>query len=163
MEAVTSVFLPPSLKALCQNQPVSMCTVRSCQHHSLKLFVILSLMALVVCAELHEPVLHVRESSSPEESLVWCSATGGPAPTVTLTVPQQHLHFSQYNTSRVTNSNNTVTVTTTAVLSGLHDDSTQVGCAARVDSGPQMEVLKRISELKHTSDDGEKLIKDPDL
>uniref|UniRef100_A0A3Q2ZB86 Ig-like domain-containing protein n=1 Tax=Kryptolebias marmoratus TaxID=37003 RepID=A0A3Q2ZB86_KRYMA len=104
--------------------------------------------------ELHGPVLHVREPDSPEESVVSCSATGRPAPTVTLTVTQQHLHFSQHNTVRVTNTNNTVTVTTTAVLSGLHDDSTQVGCAARVDSGPQMEVMKRISELKQTSDDG---------
>ncbi|XP_037829785.1 OX-2 membrane glycoprotein-like [Kryptolebias marmoratus] len=103
--------------------------------------------------ELHGPVLHVREPDSPEESVVSCSATGRPAPTVTLTVTQQHLHFSQHNTVRVTNTNNTVTVTTTAVLSGLHDDSTQVGCAARVDSGPQMEVMKRISELKQTSDD----------
>ncbi|XP_037829786.1 OX-2 membrane glycoprotein [Kryptolebias marmoratus] len=103
--------------------------------------------------ELHGPVLHVREPDSPEESVVSCSATGRPAPTVTLTVTQQHLHFSQHNTVRVTNTNNTVTVTTTAVLSGLHDDSTQVGCAARVDSGPQMEVMKRISESKQTSDD----------
>ncbi|XP_037552734.1 immunoglobulin superfamily member 10-like [Nematolebias whitei] len=95
--------------------------------------------------ELHEPVLQVRGSKSPEESLVSCSATGRPAPTVTLTVPQQHLHLSQHNTVTVTNTNNTVTVTTTAVLSGLHDDSTRVGCAARVDSGPQVEVVKRIS------------------
>lgn len=103
--------------------------------------------------ELHEPVIRIR--AFPEESVVWCSATGVPAPTVTLTVPQQHLHLSQYNTTRVTNSNNTVTVTNTAVLSGLYTDNTPVGCAARVDdAGPQMEVLKRISELKHASDGG---------
>ncbi|XP_037552733.1 OX-2 membrane glycoprotein-like [Nematolebias whitei] len=108
--------------------------------------------------ELHEPVLQARGSKSPEESLVSCSATGRPAPTVTLTAPQQHLHLSQHNTVTVTNTNNTVTVTTTAVLSGLHDDGAQVGCAARVDSGPQVEVVKRIAEFRQTTaDDGEEL------
>ncbi|KAM6893478.1 OX-2 membrane glycoprotein-like [Xenentodon cancila] len=76
--------------------------------------------------ELHEPVLHVEES--PEDSLVSCSATGRPAPTVMLTVPQP-LYVSHNNTVSVNNTNGTVTVTTTAVLSGLRDNSTTVGCA----------------------------------
>ncbi|XP_059184115.1 OX-2 membrane glycoprotein-like [Centropristis striata] len=83
--------------------------------------------------ELHGPVLHVRASDSPEETVVSCWATGGPAPTVTLTV-------SHYNSSRVTNSNGTVTVTTTALLSALHHNTTQVNCTAHVSSGPHREV-----------------------
>ncbi|XP_059183846.1 OX-2 membrane glycoprotein-like [Centropristis striata] len=83
--------------------------------------------------ELHGPVLHVRASDSPEETVVSCWATGGPAPTVTLTVPH-------YNSSRVTNSNGTVTVTTTALLSALHHESRQVGCVVRWSSGPLIEV-----------------------
>ncbi|KAF7214707.1 OX-2 membrane glycoprotein isoform X1 [Nothobranchius furzeri] len=104
--------------------------------------------------ELHGPVLHIREPWSPEESEVSCSATGRPAPTVTLIVTQQHLSFSQHNTTRVHNNNNTVTVTTTAVLSGLHGNSTQVGCVAGVASGAQIQVFQRIYEEKRTSDDG---------
>uniref|UniRef100_A0A3Q2VW22 Ig-like domain-containing protein n=1 Tax=Haplochromis burtoni TaxID=8153 RepID=A0A3Q2VW22_HAPBU len=82
--------------------------------------------------ELHEPVVDVRESNSTEEWVVSCSATGRPAPTVTLSVSQQDLSFSQYNTVSVSNTNATFTVTTTAVLSGSRKHSTQVGCAARV-------------------------------
>uniref|UniRef100_A0A3Q2QUJ2 Ig-like domain-containing protein n=1 Tax=Fundulus heteroclitus TaxID=8078 RepID=A0A3Q2QUJ2_FUNHE len=37
---------------------------------------------------LHGPVLDVSRSSSPAGSVVSCSATGRPAPTVTLTAPQ---------------------------------------------------------------------------
>ncbi|XP_025758486.1 OX-2 membrane glycoprotein-like isoform X2 [Oreochromis niloticus] len=70
--------------------------------------------------ELHEPVVDVRESNSTEEWVVSCSATGRPAPTVTLSVSQQDLSFSQYNTVNVSNTNATFTVTTTAVLSGSH-------------------------------------------
>uniref|UniRef100_A0A3P9B817 Ig-like domain-containing protein n=1 Tax=Maylandia zebra TaxID=106582 RepID=A0A3P9B817_9CICH len=51
------------------------------------------------------------------EWVVSCSATGRPAPTVTLS--QQDLSFSQYNTVSVSNTNATFTVTTTAVLSVL--------------------------------------------
>uniref|UniRef100_A0A669DHU0 Ig-like domain-containing protein n=1 Tax=Oreochromis niloticus TaxID=8128 RepID=A0A669DHU0_ORENI len=78
--------------------------------------------------ELHEPVVDVRESNSTEEWVVSCSATGRPAPTVTLSVSQQDLNFSQYNTVSVSNTNATFTVTTTAVLSGSRKHSTQVGC-----------------------------------
>ncbi|KAL7369902.1 hypothetical protein ABVT39_012931 [Epinephelus coioides] len=97
--------------------------------------------------ELHEPVLHVRESNSPEEAVVSCSATGRPAPTVTLTVPH-------YNSTSVTNTNTTVTVTATAVLPRLHGNSTQVGCAVRVLSGPQIEVFTMIPEVTLSSADG---------
>ncbi|XP_063323925.1 OX-2 membrane glycoprotein-like [Pelmatolapia mariae] len=90
--------------------------------------------------ELHEPVVDVRESNSTEEWVVSCSATGRPAPTVTLSVSQQDLNLSQYNTVSVSNTNATFTVTTTAVLSGSCKHSTQVGCAARVLSAPQREV-----------------------
>ncbi|XP_030611643.1 OX-2 membrane glycoprotein-like [Archocentrus centrarchus] len=98
--------------------------------------------------ELHEPVLDVRESNSTAEWVVSCSATGRPAPTVTLSVSQQHLNFSQYNTVSVSNTNATFTVTTTAVLSGSKRNSTQVGCAARVLSAPQIEVIQVIPEVK---------------
>ncbi|XP_071320462.1 OX-2 membrane glycoprotein-like isoform X2 [Trachinotus anak] len=103
--------------------------------------------------ELHEPTLHVRESNSAEESLVSCSATGRPAPTVTLTVSQPHLNFSHYNTVSVNNNNHTVTVTTTAVLSGFRDNSAQVGCAVRVLS-VHKEVFVMIPGLKQTPADG---------
>uniref|UniRef100_A0A3P9KXY7 Ig-like domain-containing protein n=1 Tax=Oryzias latipes TaxID=8090 RepID=A0A3P9KXY7_ORYLA len=83
--------------------------------------------------ELHPPVLHVRASDS--ESVVICSATGKPAPNLTLTVGQQHLNSSHNHT---VNHNNTVTVTAAAVLSGLGSNSTRVGCSAAVFSGPQL-------------------------
>ncbi|KAM4560009.1 OX-2 membrane glycoprotein-like [Odontesthes bonariensis] len=104
--------------------------------------------------ELHQPLLHVRASDSPEESVVSCSATGRPAPTVTLTVSLQHLNVSLYNTVSVNNTDGTVTVNTTAVLSGFRDDSAQVGCAVRALSGPQKEAFVMIPELKRTSVDG---------
>ncbi|XP_026016322.1 OX-2 membrane glycoprotein-like [Astatotilapia calliptera] len=100
--------------------------------------------------ELHEPVVDVRESNSAEEWVVSCSATGRPAPTVTLS--QQDLSFSQYNTVSVSNTNATFTVTTTAVLSGSRKHSTQVGCAARVLSAPHREVMETIPEVQQTSD-----------
>ncbi|XP_074483397.1 uncharacterized protein LOC141763049 isoform X2 [Sebastes fasciatus] len=96
--------------------------------------------------ELHGPFLHFSEST-----VVSCSATGRPAPTVTLTVPH-------YNSTSVTNTNGTVTVTTTAGLSGLHGNSTRVGCAVRVLSGPQIEVSMMIPEVKQSSDDDFTLI-----
>ncbi|XP_065325827.1 OX-2 membrane glycoprotein-like [Pelmatolapia mariae] len=111
--------------------------------------------------ELHEPVLDVRQSNSTEEWVVSCSATGRPAPTVTLSVSQQHLNFSQYNTVSVSNTNATFTVTTTAVLSGSRKHSTQVGCAARVLSAPHREVMVMILSDDGSGggddDDGEKL------
>uniref|UniRef100_A0A8C4DPT6 Ig-like domain-containing protein n=1 Tax=Dicentrarchus labrax TaxID=13489 RepID=A0A8C4DPT6_DICLA len=110
----------------------------------------------VSCAELHEPILHVRESNSSEEAVVSCSATGRPAPTVTLRVLQQDLHFSNYSSVSLTNTNGTVAVTTTAVLSGYRGNSPEVGCAARVLSGPQIEVFMMIPEVKQSSADGEK-------
>ncbi|KAI3366074.1 hypothetical protein L3Q82_009900 [Scortum barcoo] len=108
--------------------------------------------------ELHEPVLHVGGSNSSEEAVVSCSATGRPAPTVTLSLLQPDLHLSNYSSVTVTNANATVTfaVTTTAVLSGLRGHGTQVGCAVRVLSGPQIEVFLMIPEVKQSSDDGEK-------
>ncbi|XP_039877889.1 OX-2 membrane glycoprotein-like [Simochromis diagramma] len=96
--------------------------------------------------ELHEPVVDVRESNSTEEWVVSCSATGRPAPTVTLSVSQQDLNFSQYNTVSVSNTNATFTVTTTAVLSGSCKHSTQMGCAARVLSAPHREVMVTIPD-----------------
>ncbi|XP_039462503.1 OX-2 membrane glycoprotein-like isoform X1 [Oreochromis aureus] len=104
-------------------------------------------------SELHEPVVDVRESNSTEEWVVSCSATGRPAPTVTLSVSQQDLNFSQYNTVSVSNTNATFTVTTTAVLSGSRKHSTQVGCAARVLSAPHREVMVTIPEVQQTPDD----------
>ncbi|XP_051283155.1 uncharacterized protein LOC127378388 isoform X26 [Dicentrarchus labrax] len=104
--------------------------------------------------ELHEPILHVRESNSPEEAVVSCSATGRPAPTVTLRVLQQDFHFSNYSSVNVTNTNGTVAVTTTAVLSGYRGNSTEIVCAARVLSGPQIEVFMMIPEVKQSSADG---------
>ncbi|XP_044201143.1 OX-2 membrane glycoprotein-like [Thunnus albacares] len=94
--------------------------------------------------ELHEPILQIRESNSTEETVVSCSATGRPAPTVTLNVPQQDLYFSHNSTVSVTNTNGTVTVTTTAVLSGFHGNGAQVGCAARLLSVPEIQVFMTI-------------------
>uniref|UniRef100_A0A3Q0SI55 Ig-like domain-containing protein n=1 Tax=Amphilophus citrinellus TaxID=61819 RepID=A0A3Q0SI55_AMPCI len=76
-----------------------------------------------------KPCLHVYGK---ELWVVSCSATGRPAPTVTLSVSQQHLNFSQYNTVSVSNTNATFTVTTTAVLSGSRRNSTQVGCSVLI-------------------------------
>ncbi|XP_053170251.1 OX-2 membrane glycoprotein-like [Scomber japonicus] len=104
--------------------------------------------------ELHEPILQIRESNSGEETVVSCSATGRPAPTVTLNVPQQDLYFSNSSTVSVTNTNTTVTVTTTAVLSGFRGNDTQVGCAVRLLSVPEIQVFKMIPAVKLLSDDG---------
>ena len=85
-----------------------------------------------------------------------CSATGRPAPTVTLNVTQQHLYFSNNSTVSVTNTNGTVTVTTTAVLSAFPGSGAQVGCAARLLSVPEVQVFKTIPEVQPSSADGEK-------
>ncbi|XP_035983794.1 OX-2 membrane glycoprotein isoform X2 [Fundulus heteroclitus] len=103
-------------------------------------------------SELHGPVLDVSRSSSPAGSVVSCSATGRPAPTVTLTAPQQNLSLSLYNTTRVSNSNGTVTVTTTALLSA--SSSTQVGCSVSVLSAAPRELLLNVPGPSHTSGHG---------
>ncbi|XP_042260622.1 OX-2 membrane glycoprotein-like [Thunnus maccoyii] len=108
--------------------------------------------------ELHEPNLQIRESKSPEETVVSCSATGRPAPTVTLNVPQQDLYFSHNSTVSVTNTNGTVTVTTTAVLSGFHGNGAQVGCTARLLSVPEIQVFKKIPAVKPLPTDGSTVI-----
>uniref|UniRef100_A0A672YLA0 OX-2 membrane glycoprotein-like n=1 Tax=Sphaeramia orbicularis TaxID=375764 RepID=A0A672YLA0_9TELE len=96
----------------------------------------------VFLAELNEPVLHVSKSSSTAEFIVSCSATGRPAPTVTLSVQGQN--FSHTSTVRVPNTNGTVTVNTTAVLSGLHRTSTRVRCSVRLAFGSETEVFTTI-------------------
>uniref|UniRef100_A0A3Q2PKY8 Ig-like domain-containing protein n=1 Tax=Fundulus heteroclitus TaxID=8078 RepID=A0A3Q2PKY8_FUNHE len=101
-------------------------------------------------SELHGPVLDVSRSSSPAGSVVSCSATGRPAPTVTLTAPQQNLSLSLYNTTRVSNSNGTVTVTTTALLSA--SSSTQVGCSVSVLSAAPREKPKSLNGVSESLD-----------
>ncbi|XP_034406301.1 nectin-3-like isoform X1 [Cyclopterus lumpus] len=98
--------------------------------------------------ELREVFLHVRESHAAEEVVVSCSATGRPAPTVTLTVPH-------YNSTSSTNANGTVTVTATAVLPRLHVNSSRVGCAVRVLSGPETVVSEVVPEVKQSPADGD--------
>ncbi|KAM4711417.1 uncharacterized protein FYW61_021847 [Anableps anableps] len=98
--------------------------------------------------ELHGPFVDVRVV--PPGSAVSCSATGRPAPTVTLTGPQQKLGFSHYNATSVTSANGTVTVTTTALLSA--PSSTQVGCSVSVGSAAPRELLVTVAGL--TSADG---------
>ncbi|XP_071388446.1 OX-2 membrane glycoprotein-like, partial [Centroberyx affinis] len=87
----------------------------------------------------HEPTLLITTSNS-GRSLVSCSATGRPAPTVTLMVPGRDFSSSNYSTASVTNANGTVTVTATAVLSGFHGNSTLVRCYVLF-SGALMKVL----------------------
>uniref|UniRef100_A0A3B5RCE2 Ig-like domain-containing protein n=1 Tax=Xiphophorus maculatus TaxID=8083 RepID=A0A3B5RCE2_XIPMA len=70
-------------------------------------------------------------------SLVACSATGHPAPTVTLTVYM--VYYSHYNPSSKTNTNGTITVTTTALLSAVN--STLVRCSVEVDFTDPRELL----------------------
>uniref|UniRef100_A0A8C2ZQD4 Ig-like domain-containing protein n=1 Tax=Cyclopterus lumpus TaxID=8103 RepID=A0A8C2ZQD4_CYCLU len=103
---------------------------------------------MVFLPELREVFLHVRESHAAEEVVVSCSATGRPAPTVTLTVPH-------YNSTSSTNANGTVTVTATAVLPRLHVNSSRVGCAVRVLSGPETVVSEVVPEVKQSPADGE--------
>ncbi|MEQ2167314.1 hypothetical protein GOODEAATRI_002873 [Goodea atripinnis] len=105
--------------------------------------------------ELHEPILDARRSNSPTESVVSCSATGRPAPSVTLTVLHQSLSFSQYTSTSVTNSNGTVTITTTALLSAF--SSTEVGCSVSVLSAAPRELLVTVPGLTETSEYGEEL------
>ena len=130
-----------------------------CNNLNLHLIYVKHLPNCVFSAELHEPVLNVTQSNSPEETVVSCSVTGRPAPTVTLRVLKHNVHLSNYSSDSVSNTNGTVTVTTTAVLPGFHDNSTQVGCAVSVLSGPQIERFMMIPEVKQTSADGEKHFK----
>ncbi|XP_043966344.1 OX-2 membrane glycoprotein-like [Gambusia affinis] len=102
--------------------------------------------------ELHGPFINVSRSNSPPGSVVTCSATGQSVPMVTLTVLHQNLSFSHYSTSRETNTNGTVTFTTTALLSAL--SNTQVGCSVSVDSAAPRELLVIVPGLTETSDDG---------
>ncbi|XP_062236209.1 OX-2 membrane glycoprotein-like [Platichthys flesus] len=102
--------------------------------------------------ELHEPVLHVRESDSTDEFLVSCSATGRPAPTVTLNVTQQDFYLSQNQTVLI-NTNGTFTVTATAVLAGFHDAGRLVGCAVQVLSC-RKEAFVEIPDVKLTPPSG---------
>nr|XP_046238694.1 OX-2 membrane glycoprotein-like isoform X2 [Scatophagus argus] len=103
--------------------------------------------------ELHEPALHVGRTNSSEEAVVSCSATGRPDPAVTLRVLTRDVHLSNSSSVRVTNTNGTVTVTTTAVLSGIRDNSTQVGCVVRVFDGPQLERFLMVPGVKRSSAD----------
>uniref|UniRef100_A0A671XCQ8 Immunoglobulin V-set domain-containing protein n=1 Tax=Sparus aurata TaxID=8175 RepID=A0A671XCQ8_SPAAU len=74
----------------------------------------------------------VKESGS-EETVVSCSATGRPAPTVTLTVLRDNVHFPGNSSVSVNNTNGTVTVTSTnddnfklvpsVYLTGFQEDS----------------------------------------
>ncbi|XP_043966342.1 OX-2 membrane glycoprotein-like isoform X1 [Gambusia affinis] len=100
--------------------------------------------------ELHGPFINVSRSNSHPGSVVTCSATGRPVPMVTLTVLHPDLVFSQYSTSRETNTNGTVTFTTTALLSAL--STTQVGCSVSVDSAAPRELLVIVPGLTETSD-----------
>uniref|UniRef100_A0A3B3XXK2 Ig-like domain-containing protein n=1 Tax=Poecilia mexicana TaxID=48701 RepID=A0A3B3XXK2_9TELE len=88
-------------------------------------------------------------------SVVTCSATGRPVPMVTLTVLHQNLSFSHYNTSRVTNTNGTITSTTTVLLSALN--TTQVECSVLVQPAALRELLVTVPGLTETFDDGEEL------
>ncbi|XP_074521083.1 uncharacterized protein LOC141786230 [Halichoeres trimaculatus] len=104
------------------------------------------------CLQVHKlfgPFLHLRESNWTEELIVSCSATGRPAPTVTITAPQTDLLMS-HNESVSFNNNNdrTVTVNRTAVLSRLHNNSIKVSCAAQVLSVPQKEESVMIPEVR---------------
>lgn len=82
-----------------------------------------------------------------------CSATGRPAPTVTLTVLRDNVHFPGNSSVSVNNTNGTVTVTSTAVLTRLHHMDTEVRCAVRVLSAPQKEEVRMIpAEVKQSAE-----------
>ncbi|XP_054915030.1 OX-2 membrane glycoprotein-like [Poeciliopsis prolifica] len=100
--------------------------------------------------ELLGPFIDVSRSDSPPGSVVTCSATGRPVPIVTLTVLHQNLSFSHYNTSRVINTNGTITSTITALLSALN--TTQVGCSVSLDSAALRELLVIVPGLTDLSD-----------
>ncbi|XP_054915323.1 OX-2 membrane glycoprotein-like isoform X2 [Poeciliopsis prolifica] len=100
--------------------------------------------------ELHGPFIDVSRSTLLQGRWVTCSATGQPAPIVTLTVLHQNLSFSHYNTSKVINTNGTITSTTTALLSAL--SNTQVGCSVSLDSAAVRELLVIVPGFTETSE-----------
>ncbi|XP_065808013.1 OX-2 membrane glycoprotein isoform X3 [Labrus bergylta] len=104
--------------------------------------------------ELHGPVLHVRESNFSEEVVVFCSATGRPAPTVTLNVLHHKLNFSTHSFK---NTNGTVTVNTTCLLMRSYDNSTQVECEVQVPSVPLKKDSVMIPAVQLSSEDGSKV------
>ncbi|XP_032411989.1 uncharacterized protein LOC116715609 isoform X5 [Xiphophorus hellerii] len=105
------------------------------------------LFAGLLHTELHGPFIDVRRSLIPPGSLVTCSATGQPAPTVTLTVYM--VYYSHYNPSSKTNANGTITVTTTALLSAVN--STLVRCSVEVGFTDPRELLVTVPGVKTTS------------
>lgn len=104
--------------------------------------------------ELHAASLHVRESNSAEEVVVSCSATGRPAPTVTLTVPHYNT-TNTTNTTKSTNTNGTVTVTATAAVPRLRVGDWRVGCAVRVLSGRETVMYAVVPEVELSPSVGE--------
>ncbi|XP_060888181.1 OX-2 membrane glycoprotein-like isoform X2 [Labrus mixtus] len=104
--------------------------------------------------ELHGPVLHVSESNFPEEVVVTCSATGRPAPTVTLNVLNQKLNVC---IDSFKNTNGTVTVNTTCLLMRSYDNSTQVECEVQVPSVPLKKDSVMIPAAQLSSEDGSKV------
>uniref|UniRef100_A0A8C6UCQ2 Ig-like domain-containing protein n=1 Tax=Neogobius melanostomus TaxID=47308 RepID=A0A8C6UCQ2_9GOBI len=82
--------------------------------------------------ELHKPTLNVNRSISTGELEVSCSATGRPAPNVTI-----HVQKTIWtHTNAVKNSNGTVTVIRTAALSPLHMNKT-LECSATSSFGSE--------------------------
>uniref|UniRef100_A0A3Q3G9N5 Ig-like domain-containing protein n=1 Tax=Labrus bergylta TaxID=56723 RepID=A0A3Q3G9N5_9LABR len=101
-------------------------------------------LTATTCLKLYGQYL---ESNSPEEVIVFCSATGRPAPTVTLNVLHHKLNFSTHSFK---NTNGTVTVNTTCLLMRSYDNSTQVECEVQVlGSSPYTQLLfKGFQEAK---------------
>uniref|UniRef100_A0A8C6UBB8 Ig-like domain-containing protein n=1 Tax=Neogobius melanostomus TaxID=47308 RepID=A0A8C6UBB8_9GOBI len=82
--------------------------------------------------ELHKPTLTVSRSISTGELEVSCSATGRPAPNVTIHIQKT----IRTHTNAVNNSNGTVTVIRTAALSPLHMNKT-LECSATSSFGSE--------------------------
>uniref|UniRef100_A0A8C6WV84 CD80-like immunoglobulin C2-set domain-containing protein n=1 Tax=Neogobius melanostomus TaxID=47308 RepID=A0A8C6WV84_9GOBI len=82
--------------------------------------------------ELHKPTLTVSRSISTGQLEVSCSATGRPAPNVTIHVQKT----IRTHTNAVNNSNGTVTVIRTAALSPLHMNKT-LECSATSSFGSE--------------------------
>uniref|UniRef100_A0A8C6UA60 Ig-like domain-containing protein n=1 Tax=Neogobius melanostomus TaxID=47308 RepID=A0A8C6UA60_9GOBI len=82
--------------------------------------------------ELHKPTLNVSRSISTGQLEVSCSATGRPAPNVTIHVQKT----IRTHTNAVNNSNGTVTVIRTAALSPLHMNKT-LECSATSSFGSE--------------------------
>lgn len=96
--------------------------------------------------ELHGPILNVINSNSTGDLVVSCSATGRPAPSVTLET-QQNI-WTHNETVIVTNTNGTVTVSTTAVLAGFHRNEVKVGCSVRSPFVSERQEFKTISGME---------------